>query len=573
MVDALVFVSLLTLGTSPPPVPAAPTVEPQELLSETPSSGVSLLDYQLSQTQRAEVADGRTKVSVETNAAAPAAGSMAVRFFIDNSVGPAQAVRLEVQGSVGGGRHRASRVVEVKAGERRAVTVPVPADFYYGEASASGPGINKQLSANVYFQRVYDPQRAVLALAPGDDVVKFIGKQPSYSEANVQIVAVPASEAPTELAGYLGYDLVLVPNEESLAHLDGPARQALESYLLGGGAVLVKGPLRDTSVFPQAKSAERQAYGFGTLFIAEKPDASSYFRAGLPVNPQGALRDYERRYSYGNASGVKPSLLPQATAPLGRFLFIIALFTLAIGPGSLFISRRRGPAALLVTIPATAFATCALIIGYSLMADGFTVHAASYGITLLQPREHRAVTAGVTAYYANLAPSKVRFSVGSVPVSPWDGREAGIADWSWSDGLSLGADFVPSRTYREWGFVSVEPTRARLLLKKSGDAWALQNALGFDVEKVVVNVDGALFESGAVRDGGEVRLERTGGAPPLPDANSRSRFSERVVQQATRPLEHGEFLARARGMGFVPTGGITTQLHDSEQLIRGEVEQ
>ena len=73
-----------------------------------------------------------------------------------------------------------------------AVTVPVPADFYYGEARASGPGINKQLSANVYFQRVYDPQRAVLALAPGDDVVKFIGKQPSYSEANVQIVAVPA---------------------------------------------------------------------------------------------------------------------------------------------------------------------------------------------------------------------------------------------------------------------------------------------------------------------------------------------------------------------------------------------
>ena len=85
----------------------------------------------------------------------------------------------------------------------------------------------------------------------------------------------------------------------------------------------------------------------------------------------GAVGTGERRYGGGDAKS--ELLLPQATAPLGRFLFIITLFTLAIGPGSVWVARRRGPAALLVTIPGTALVTCVLIIGYSLIADGFRV--------------------------------------------------------------------------------------------------------------------------------------------------------------------------------------------------------
>jgi len=412
----------------------------------------------------------------------------------------------------------------------------------------------------------------VLSLSTPDEVVKFIGKPPSYSEANVQIVAVPPAEAPTELAGYLGFDLVIVPTEETLSKLDAPARQALEAYLVSGGSVLIKGPLRDTSALPLAKSnTVAQAYGFGSLYVEEKPSSGTrYFREAFPVNPQGALRDYERRYPNED---VRPTLLPQATAPLGRFLFIIALFTLAIGPGSIFISRRRGPAALLVTIPATAFVTCALIIGYSLIADGFTVHATTYGYTLLDSKQHRAVTEGITAYYANLAPSKVRFSSNAVPVAPWDGRDHGVADWNWGDGLSMGADFVSSRSYREWGYVSVESTRARLALKKNGDSWAIQNALGFDIEKLLVNIDGVIFETGLVRDGGENTLGRNDGTLLLPDETGRRRFSNDVVTRVTAPLEPGQFLVRARGAGFVPSGGIATQLHESEQLIRGELEQ
>ena len=37
------------------------------------------------------------------------------------------------------------------------------------------------------------------------------------------------------------------------------------------------------------------------------------------------------------------ALLAQAAPPVGRFLVIMILFTLLVGPGSLYVARKRGP--------------------------------------------------------------------------------------------------------------------------------------------------------------------------------------------------------------------------------------
>lgn len=587
MLEALALSLALTAGVlqaddaddpdsvaAPVAVPMPDDVEDVEDVDYGSNGGPSvLLKYQLAQLQRASVGSGATKVTVETNAPTPSFGMFPVRVFIDNTAGPRQTIRLSFRGNVTGSFHTVSREVEVNAGERRVVNLPAPSEMRYGTMSASGPGITEGGETSVYFNSTYAPQRAVLTLSGPERFQSFIGKPPSYSRADVFVMTIPPAEAPSELAAYVGYDAVIVPDATTLESLDEGQRRALEAYAVTGGNLVVKGPLRAAGLFPllTGEPKKTQPYGLGRLaVVGDTPDTETLMLRTTPaVKPQGPVPEYERRY--GGAK-LEP-LLPQATAPLGRFLLIITAFTLAIGPGSIWVARRRGPAALLVTIPGTAAVTCVAIIAYSLIADGFTVHGALFSFTRLDSKQHRAITAGVTAYYANLAPGRATFSASTVPIAPWeDNREKFVADMSWRDGLTMGSDYVPSRVYREWGFLSVEPTRARLALKASGDGWTVQNALGQRVKSVAVRIDGVTWEARDVRDGGEAMLTR-GSDQQYRGNDAASRFGPAVAATIVHDeLADGQFLARLDGEGFLPTGGVRMSLHKSEHWVRGEVE-
>jgi hypothetical protein len=103
------------------------------------AAATTLTTYQLVAVQRADVADGKTKVSVEVNAPTPLAGSWPMRVFIDNSLGPAGTVQLSFRGNANG-FHTVSRSVPIAAGERREVNLPAHADMRGGMLSASGAG-------------------------------------------------------------------------------------------------------------------------------------------------------------------------------------------------------------------------------------------------------------------------------------------------------------------------------------------------------------------------------------------------------------------------------------------------
>lgn len=538
-------------------------------------SGPAYFTYQFAQVQRVEISDGRTRVSVENGQPTPLAGYFPVRVFVDNTSGPRGNLTLTYRGVVQGS-HSVTRTVELTEGERRVVTLPAPVEMRYGTVTAKGPGIGQKNAGSVYFTAVSAPNRVLLSLGKPEAFEKFVGKPPSYSGGTVQVVPIPALEAPSELATYVGYDAVVLPELETLELLSEGQRRALESYAASGGTLIVHGPVRAKALFPLAKDLvlPEQRYGFGTLTIAPgapvRPELLGSKK--LAVSPQGPPPEWERRYG-GAAWDV---LLPQATAPLGRFLLIIGLFTLLIGPGSVWVARKRGPAFLLITIPGTALVTCALIIGYSLIADGFTVHGAVYSYSLLDRASNRTVTVGVTAYYANLAPSSVTFPGNTALVSPWaENRDRFVADIDWRDGARFGSDFVPSRVYREWGLVSVEPTRARLLVKKKGDGWVVQNALGQKLTQVMIQLGDRTWRVKDVPDGAErPLLVDSGLGPPALLGRAEQRFDRSVrTSMVDAPLHDREFLASMTGQGFVPTGGMRLQLHDSDHIVRGEVEE
>ncbi len=531
--------------------------------------------YTFAQTQRIDVGSGVTKVSTETNVPIPRRGYFPLRVFVDNSLGPRQVVKVGFYPSNSQGRG-ITKSVEVRDGELRTIVLSVPYLFRYGSLKVRGPGITQKGETHVYFNSTYAPQRPVLAIGTTVEFEKWVGFPPAHTGGDLNVYSMPPEDAPTELAAYSGYDTVAIPTL-AFDSLGEGQRRALESYVATGGTLVLGGEGRAPSAsLPMKEKGE--GYGLGRLVFANTPNLPDAFNAvESQVGPRATPTSY-RRNSYRNADenpdGEFVALLPQATAPIGRFLLIIGLFTLAIGPGSIWVARRRGPAALLLTIPTTAFFTCALIIGYSLIADGFTVHAATTGVTLLDNKQHRALQVGLTAYYANLAPGSAHFSNLVAVIPPIEGTgEVYGPSIDWGESAAMGSDFVPSRTYREWGFVSAEPTRARVVIKKKDSGWVVQNALGSRLTGMMFMADDRVWHVEDLRDGSE-GVASVDGHKELPslDAKVLTRFSPSLLDEIRRPLKEGEFLATTEGQGFTPSGGLKIQHHDSVNLVRGEVE-
>ncbi len=532
------------------------------------------LDYQFSQTERAEVASGPTLVSVMNRHHTPLMGWFPLRVSIDNTQGPKQAVRLTFR-STNNGLTEVSRVVDVEAGERRAVTLSVPAELHWGQFEATSPVIGRQ-SQSVSYTSLYEPGRLFLAYGTPDAFEAFVHKKPDNTEAQDQVLTMTLEEAPTELAAYLGFHAVVLVDPRGLEAMNEAQRRALEGWVASGGSLVLGARPTTAGLLPMLRDdGPVHAYGLGFVTVVNEDAAfSSVPVAKLPIEPLGQLQGSTTRRVTTYGTSVFDGLLPQAIVPVARFLIIITLFTLLIGPGSVFLARRRGPAVLLATIPITAFVTCVVILGSSVLLDGFRVHASTYGYTLLDRERNRAITLGLSAWYANLAPRTASFDATTAVLSPRRNGEATPVSLEWKDGARFGAGFVPSRTYREWGLVSITPSRARLVARAKGDGVVLQNALGERIDSVWVRSGGTLYVARDVRDGAEVTMV----ADDRVDESGLSlEAARRFVEAYTRPLvmaplEEGQFLARVSGRSFVPSGGVSVDLYAAQHLVRGEVE-
>jgi hypothetical protein len=199
------------------------------------------------------------------------------------------------------------------------------------------------------------------------------------------------------------------------------------------------------------------------------------------------------------------------------------------------------------------------------------------GFTLLDTGSHRAVTASVGAFYANLAPSSSRFADSSVLVAPTTLQEYGgveqAASIIYDEGARLGSDFIPSRSYIEWTFLSVAPTRARVVVKEHGKEAQVQNALGGEVEFFAARLHSGEYAVLSSLQDGESREAKVQRSYPLPDLGALAkRLSTAASAQLTAGLRDGEFIAVLRGPGFTPLGGLSLEHTDSRHIVRGGFE-
>jgi hypothetical protein len=578
--SALAAAALLLLVGAPRALATSPIV-PERAADERPLAG-----YREASGKLEVLKEGDLRVSVRTGLLKPPRGYTPLEVVLQNS-GPAPLqARLSFRGHYGGGSRVTERVVEVGPRQRVVTWLPVPAVLHAGNVEVLVPGLPRMVQA-VYLDDARDG--AVLVLGTAKRFEEHTGLKEAEDSQEPFFAArfLEEREAPRELASYVGYPVVLVTDMDAVPP---DVWAVLEAYAVSGGRLVFTRPTREPGehlpLLAANDTRSEAFYGFGRVrrcvAPAECVGAVQTLLAESsehgPVNPIGPPPRWERGDTLRD--GELP-LLESARAPVGRFLLLIFAFALAVGPGGLMLARRRGPVAVLVAVPVVSLLTCVALIAWSVLVDGFAVHAARYSLTWLDGERSRAVTLGVAAWYANLSPGEVKLPASSALLPPDDLDEA-LTDLDWTNGLTVTGGFLPPRTYREWGEVAVLPSRARLVLRDEGGGVRVQNALGARVEEGYLRRGGAHYRLPALEDGAEAPL-----GEPVPEAelphpvsgvlrDMASTLHSRLLQgnmgfQADLP--EGGFVVRVGGAGLAPTAAMPVELEAGIHVVRGRAEE
>ncbi|WP_158617101.1 hypothetical protein [Corallococcus exercitus] len=561
--------------------PAAPATAAVEEAREAASHGSGyreVVETPESFPAAGEPGEGDLKATVRTATLVPNRGYTPIQVTVQNSGGQPRQVRLVIHSPQG---RVTERSLELGPRERTVTWLLMPADLQTGTLTLESPGLYPS-SKGFYLDGYQGARVMVLGDVKAFEKATGMSRAVENTEPLVATRFVDPHTAPRELAAYAGYDAVLVAVPPDQVPDDVWA--VLETFALSGGQLVLDQPPANPRLhFPllQDAQAELSPYGFGSVrqFRACRTQAQGCGmrlwedteRSPAMVVPAGPPPRWERNDLLSDG---RLPLLSSARAPVGRFLLLIFLFSLAVGPGGWMLARRKGPLAVLIAVPTLAALTCLGLVAWSVLVDGFSLHAARYSLTLLDRERSRAVTVGLNAWYANLAEDSVRMPASSVLLAP-SAPEDPPRSFDWTNGLVVKSSFLPSRSYREWGEVAVIPSRARLTARKADGAVQVQNALGAPLQGGTLKLDGQLWRLPELADGAEGRATPLDGEnDALADLHdeARRRFPG-AVTALEQDLGEGTFVARLGGRGFTPTAVMDVELEAAQHLVRGQVEE
>jgi hypothetical protein len=580
----------LAVATEPTAVVVEPASDEEDSETRDPDW---VPGYQEVPGQAVELSEGALKATVLNSVLRPAGGYIPLEVVLFNPGATPRAVSISVESQRVGRSQVSTRQVEVGPRQRLSAWIPVPSTAQGGLVRVHSPGSGFR-SFNFYS---VDPSGQPVLVLGSEQAFESGTKLPRVKDKpKLSVRFISPQDAPRELALYVGHRMVVVAGDVTAIPAD--AWSALEAYAATGGYLVLLRPPRDvvarlplltqtpTGVLP---------YGFGRLRVCAKAqecgdellaDVNLMEEAGVGhvgvVAPAGPPPSWQRGPFNSNHllnNGEAP-LLPGVQAPVGRFLLLITLFVLAVGPGGLMLARRKGPLALLIAVPSVALATCLAIVAWSVLVEGFVIHAARYSLIWLDRDRDRALMVGVGGYYANLEPEGLHVPAMAALLGPDVEWESQATEADWTNGMAVTGGFLPSRTYREWGEVAMLPSRARLTVRLEGQGLRVQNALGAPLASGSVRLGGKLWQLPALADGaeGEATL-----APASEDkvsflqvvdfsASVNHRFSRVAWRTLDEPLPEGGFAAKLEGPGLLPLSALPVELHEGMHFVRGRVD-
>ncbi|WP_375768029.1 hypothetical protein NR798_41145 [Archangium gephyra] len=592
--------ALLALLLCASPALAAPEPEPAVVDEETAAEETAAEEeeedkswvpgYQEVPGQAVNVSEGDLQATVVNSVLRPMRGYLPLEVTLYNPGSTPRAVSLSVESQRVGRSQVATRQVEVGPRQRLSAWLPVPTTSQGGLVRVRSPGASFR---NFNFYSVEPEGQPVLVLG-SEQAFESGTKLPRVKKRpKLSVRFVTPQDAPRELALYVGYPLVVVAGDVTALPAD--AWSALEAYASTGGYLILLRPPRDvagrlplltttpTGVLPYGFGRVRvcgkaEECGAGLLTDVSLMEEPSVGHVGV-VAPAGPAPSWQRGGGQRLNDGEVP-LLPGVQAPVGRFLLLITLFVLAVGPGGLALARRKGPVALLIAVPSVALVTCLAIVAWSVLVEGFSVHASRYSLTWLDRDRDRALTVGLAGYYANLEPEGLRIPALAALLGPDLSWEDQATEADWTNGMVVTGGFLRSRSYREWGELAVQPSRARLTVRREGQGLRVQNALGAPLAEGYVRLGGQLWQLPELADGAEgeatlapasdVKVSFTG-LVAFPEPVKR-RFSRVPWDTLDAPLPEGGFAAKLEGPGLTPTAALPVELHEGLHFVHGRVD-
>jgi hypothetical protein len=570
----------LVLGLCVGAARAQEEVKAVEAVEAVASSGTRPVYTEVVGTPESELDDG-LRITVATSALSPERGYLPVQVLLHDTRGKARVVDIVVTASMAGGAEVVRRRVEVGARQEVSAWLPMPVDAQGGLVRVTGPGLAPHAFSFYSVKR----DDAVLVLGTRQEFDASSGLSPVEDHSGLAVRFIVPAQAPRELASYVGYPMVVVTGDVTALPAD--VWSALEAYSATGGSLVLLRPSRDVAtrlplLNAAATTQSAHPHGFGWVLLCDEvmgcgsvlESKVSALRRGHTGSVEPASGEFSRYDSQAFEA-----LLPGVRAPVGRFILLLSLFVLLVGPGGLWLVRRKGPVALLLTVPAVSLVTCLAMVLWSVFVDGLALRASLFSFTLLDRPRDRALTVGLGAYYANLEPEGLAFSSLGVLLPPWQGASrTSPLEVDWSQGPVVTGGFLPSRTYREWGELGLVSSRLRLSVRSDADGPTVLNALGAPLESGYLQWSGSLWRVPRLAEGAEGRAQRTSGRE-VAEFDSwmvggvARRFGRDVLAQMRAPLSEGEFLARLEGKGpFTATRALDVELHQGQHVVRGRVD-
>lgn len=347
-----------------------------------------------------------------------------------------------------------------------------------------------------------------------------LGRRQVSTQGSALAEVVPPDSLPDSWIDYSGLDFVAI-SRDALADLKPSTRSAILKWVHCGGNLIVYhagkssqdvealerllGMTESAALdarwtqadgrHPASPFAARQLMlGLVCAFPDELPDSQRAWEAFLgsvgPPRSSWMLRHgvapeagTEEFYNFMNP-GIRG-------VPVYGFLVLITLFAVLIGPVNYFYLRsKRFLWLLLVTVPATAFVTSVLLVGYSVAAHGFSVKSRIRSLTVLDQKSQQAVTVARLALFAGVAPARgMQFSPETAvyPVFPPTAAPGAFTvDWTQTQALTSG--WLLSRTRTQFLTVRHAAMPERVEIKPGQDgSLAIINGLPWELEAVLVS--------------------------------------------------------------------------------------